>query len=117
MYDIIYEELSSEETAAYLKRMGYSQEVTESKECLDELIYCHQCNVPFECLDTYHTEWIPPLDKASLFDKIVTYENVPASRTLARLFLSAKLNRVSKFVGVASLTARSCRKAFFSRWN
>ena len=52
MYDIIYEELSSEETAAYLKRMGYSQEVTESKECLDELIYCHQCNVPFECLDT-----------------------------------------------------------------
>ena len=47
MYDIIYEELSSEETAAYLKRMGYSQEVTESKECLDELIYCHQCNVPF----------------------------------------------------------------------
>ena len=42
MYDIIYEELSSEETAAYLKRMGYSQEVTESKECLDELIHCHQ---------------------------------------------------------------------------
>ena len=72
MYDIIYEELSSEEAAAYLERMGYRGETRVTKECLDELIYLHQCNVPFECLDTYHTEWIPPLDKDSLFDKIVT---------------------------------------------
>lgn len=72
MYDIIYEELSSEEAAAYLERIGYSGEVSVTKACLDELIYLHQCNVPFECLDTYQTDFVPALDKDSLFDKIVT---------------------------------------------
>ena len=71
MFDIIYEELSSEEAAAYLERMGYKGEVKVTKGCLDELIYLHQCNVPFECLDTYHTDRFLPLDKDSLYEKIV----------------------------------------------
>lgn len=71
MYDIVYEELSSEEVAAYLNRMGYSGETSVTKECLDELIYLHQCNVPFECLDTYHTDVVPAIDKDALYSKIV----------------------------------------------
>lgn len=71
MYDIIYEELSSEEVAAYLQRIGYSGEPGVTKTCLDELVYLHQCNVPFECLDTYHTDVVPALDKETLYTKVV----------------------------------------------
>lgn len=72
MYEILYEELSSEQIAAYLQRMGFTGTPRVSKECLDELVYQHQCHVPFECLDTYHTEAFIPLDKDSLYEKIVT---------------------------------------------
>ena len=72
MYDIIYEELSSDEIKKYLERIGFTETPKVSKACLDELIYLHQCHVPFECLDTYHTDVMIPLDKASLYDKIVT---------------------------------------------
>ena len=72
MYDIIYEELSSEEIKNYLDRIGFNGTPEVSKDCLDELIYLHQCHVSFECLDTYHTDVMIPLDKASLYDKIVT---------------------------------------------
>ena len=72
MYDIIYEELSSDEIRKYLARIGFTGTPEVSKDCLDELIWLHQCHVPFECLDTYHTDVMIPLDKDSLYDKIVT---------------------------------------------
>lgn len=72
MYDIIYEELSQTEIRNYLERIDFSGTPEVSKACLDELTYLHQCHVPFECLDTYQTDVMIPLDKDSLYDKIVT---------------------------------------------
>lgn len=69
MYELIYQPLPDVE--AYLKRMNYTGSREVCLQTLNDLIYTHQCNVPFENLDCcdYH---VPiSLDVDHLFEKIV----------------------------------------------
>lgn len=56
---------------AYLQRIGMRRG-NATLEYLDELIYAHQCSVPFEDLDICEYGKNVSLGKADLFDKIVT---------------------------------------------
>lgn len=74
MYEFIREKYTTEECRAYLKRMGINenpQDLAKTKETLDRLIFAHQCAVPFENLDLYHNPTLLPIDKSSLFEKVV----------------------------------------------
>lgn len=62
---------TKEQVAACLKRIGYTGEVTLTKECLDTLIFSCQCNVPYDNLDVFDYDREVRLDAQSLYDKIV----------------------------------------------
>ena len=69
MYELTYQPLPDVE--AYLKRMNYTGSREVCLQTLNDLIYTHQCNVPFENLDCcdYH---IPiSLDINHLYEKVV----------------------------------------------
>lgn len=59
------------DTAAYLKRIGYTGTPAVSLDCLAALMTCHLAAVPFENLDVFHGHLEPALDTAALFRKIV----------------------------------------------
>ena len=44
---------NEQQIQAYLNRLHYNKEITLTREVLDELIYAHQCSIPFENLDVY----------------------------------------------------------------
>ena len=56
---------------AYLARIGISEAKEPTTEFLDELIFAHQCSVPFDNLDVCERSLTPSLAIADLFDKIV----------------------------------------------
>lgn len=56
---------------AYLERIGIAQRKEPTTEFLDELIFAHQCTVPFDDLDVYEHALAPSLGIADLYDKIV----------------------------------------------
>ena len=69
MYELTYRECPDQE--AYLARIGYVGSREVCLQTLNDLIYAHQCTVPFETLDCcdYH---IPvSLEVDHLFEKIV----------------------------------------------
>lgn len=69
MYELTYREIP--DAQAYLRRMNYSGSREVCLQTLNDLIYAHQCTVPFEDLDCsdYH---IPvSLDVDHLFEKVV----------------------------------------------
>ena len=66
----LYEPLPSVE--AYLARIGIDGAKEPTLAFLDELVYAHQCSVPFEDLDICEKHAEISLDIAALFDKIVT---------------------------------------------
>jgi len=72
MFELIFPELTREETEQYLRRISWDKNIEVTKEVLDELIICHQCAVPFENLEIYPRYKRLLLDKEALFDKIVT---------------------------------------------
>ena len=57
--------------AAYLARIGVSDEIAVCKSSLDDLVYRHQCSVPFETADLVARAKSPALDVGSLYRKIV----------------------------------------------
>lgn len=69
MSEELYEPLP--DLDAYLKRIGIAQAKDPSPAFLDELIYAHQCSVPFDNLDVCERGIVPSLGIADLFDKIV----------------------------------------------
>lgn len=62
---------TKEQMTACLKRIGYTGEVALTKECLDDLIFSCQCNVPYDNLDVFDYGREVLLDAESLFNKIV----------------------------------------------
>ena len=69
MYELTYQPLP--DVDAYLARMNYTGSREVCLQTLNDLIYTHQCNVPFENLDCcdYH---IPvSLEIDHLFEKVV----------------------------------------------
>ena len=70
MAEFIYEPLPDLE--AYLARIGYTGSRELSRENLNELVYCHQCSVPFENLSCCDYGEPVVMDIPSLYDKVVT---------------------------------------------
>lgn len=71
MNEEYYYVLSDAEVDAYLARIGtVRKELTI--DYLDELVYLHQCNVPFENLDVYEYKRPVSIEIEKLYDKIVT---------------------------------------------
>lgn len=56
---------------AYLARIGITGKRSPNAAFLDELIYAHQCAVPFENLDVYEKHLVPSLGIEDLYDKVV----------------------------------------------
>ena len=73
---------------AYLDRIGISQVRKPTLEFLDEVIYAHQCNIPFDNLDICDKGLSPSLAKADLFDKIVVRKRGGYCFELNSLFFS-----------------------------
>ncbi len=71
MFEFVYDELSPEQKDAYLERIGCPKDLPVCEETLDQLILHHQLSVPFESIDVFRGEPVIPLDRDSLFDKIV----------------------------------------------
>lgn len=69
MNEELYEPLPN--VGAYLGRIGLSGPKEPTREYLDELIYAHQCTVPFDDLDVSDYALVPSLGIAGLFDKVV----------------------------------------------
>ena len=83
MYEALYKPLP--DCAAYAQRIGVSWPITPNLSTLDEILFQHQCNVPFENLESYALGRVPSLEIPALFDKVVTrrrggYAVVMASR-------------------------------------
>lgn len=65
-------EFSETMRRAYLARIGMGRKVEPTRDCLDELVYRHQCSVPFETADLVASKRTPDLSVDALFEKIVT---------------------------------------------
>lgn len=63
--------LTNEMKSAYLARIGVSDEIAVCKSSLDEIVYRHQCSVPFETADLHYLNEVPVLDIDAMFQKIV----------------------------------------------
>ena len=64
--------LGAQETRAYLARLGLERPERPTREALDDLVYAHQCSIPFETIDMYRCTEPPDLEPAHVFDKLVT---------------------------------------------
>ncbi|MDR2133351.1 MAG: arylamine N-acetyltransferase [Clostridiales Family XIII bacterium] len=71
MYRELDESLCAEEVRAYLERIGLRRPTVANRAALDEIIFAHQCSVPFENLDSAECKVTPHLETRRLFDKIV----------------------------------------------
>lgn len=69
MLEELYEPLPDIET--YLNRIEMNQEITMTKACLDQLIYLHQCHIPFENLDVYFAKKPISIGIRKTYEKIV----------------------------------------------
>jgi len=56
---------------AYLQRIGMERPKELTKEYLDELVFAHQCSVPFENLDIYELHKPISIVPQDIFDKVV----------------------------------------------
>lgn len=69
-YEMV-KKLTEWEIRRYLDRIGYKGVYDVTKDVLDELIYRHQCTVPFETLDPHDLKKEVDLSPDALFEKIV----------------------------------------------
>jgi N-hydroxyarylamine O-acetyltransferase len=64
--------LSEKQIETYLGRIDYYGKRKADKWTLDELIYLHQCAIPFETIDMHHTDAAPSMNLEMVFDKLIT---------------------------------------------
>ena len=88
MLAFTYDKLTKEQTEAYLARIGYSGEIRINKECLDHLIYAHQCMVPFENLTPCYYHEPVRLEIPVLYQKVVEEQRGGYCFELNGIFLS-----------------------------
>lgn len=69
MYQALYASVPNVD--AYLERIHRKRPEALTKEYLDDLIYAHQCHIPFENLDVWLLGKEIQLDIASIYDKVV----------------------------------------------
>lgn len=65
---VMYTEKQIEE---YKERIHYHKKIELTKEVLDELIYAHQCSIPFENLDVYDLKKEIVLTEEALYHKFI----------------------------------------------
>lgn len=70
MYEDYY--ASIPDIDAYLDRIGMKRPVEPDLKTLNEIVYAHQCKVPFENIDIYAFKKEVSLSIPDLFDKVVT---------------------------------------------
>ena len=70
MYEALYAPIPDAE--AYARRIGAPWPITPDLPTLDQILYAHQRNVPFENLESYAKGVVPSLEIPALFDKLVT---------------------------------------------
>ena len=70
MYEALYAPIPDAE--AYARRIGAPWPITPDLPTLDQILYAHQRNVPFENLESYAKGIVPSLEIPALFDKLVT---------------------------------------------
>lgn len=80
--------MKQEEARAYLKRIGYTEDIQKDKETLNGLIRAHLEQVPFENLDVCELGEVPSLDEGKLFEKIVEKNRGGYCFELNTLFLA-----------------------------
>ena len=64
--------LESKEIDNYLSRLQFRAQPLVDRQTLDELIYLHQCSIPFETIDMHLCTEPPALDKEHVFNKLIT---------------------------------------------
>ena len=69
MYEALYEPLPN--CAAYAERIGMPWPLTPDLATLDQIIFRHQCEIPFENLEAYARKQTPSLEIAALYQKVV----------------------------------------------
>ena len=88
MLEFTYDKLTKEQTEAYLKRIGYEGEITLTKDCLDRLVYLHQCRVPFENLTPCYYHQSVTLEIPALYKKVMEEKRGGYCFELNGIFLS-----------------------------
>ena len=88
MLEFKYPKLTDEQSEAYLERIGCLKPETLSRETLNELVYAHQCTIPFENLTLYYQHIPILLDTDLLFEKIVKNKRGGYCFELNSLFVS-----------------------------
>lgn len=63
--------LSNEQVDRYLKRIGFEKEVHHGVGTLDELIFHHQCTVPFETITLRQKDAAPSLALPDIYAKVI----------------------------------------------
>ena len=58
-------------TSTYLARIGWEGDAPVTRKTLDDLVYAHQCSVPFETADLVALGETPSLEMSDLYQKIV----------------------------------------------
>ena len=63
--------LTQQQVIDYLARIGFNGLPKTDLATLDDLVFAHQCSVPFETLDMHLCTTPPAIDMASIYEKIV----------------------------------------------
>lgn len=67
--------LTQDQIDRYLERLGMSERPSAlDAETLDELIYRHQCSIPFETVSLHREDAVPSTDIDDLYDKVIERE-------------------------------------------
>ncbi|HIS40507.1 MAG TPA: arylamine N-acetyltransferase [Candidatus Aphodovivens avistercoris] len=70
MFEELHEELP--DTGLYWQKLGMEAPKEQpNRELLDQMIYAHQCRIPFEDLDIYENKLNVSLGMNDMFDKII----------------------------------------------
>ena len=63
--------MNERETEAYLKRIGYEDEIKTDRNCLEKLMEHQLCSIPFENLESFEEGKVPSLESCDIFEKII----------------------------------------------
>ena len=69
MYEALYSPLP--DCRAYARRIGVQWPLTPDLQTLDQILFRHQCAIPFENLEAYAQGRTPSLEIPALYDKVV----------------------------------------------
>ena len=78
--------MNDRERDKYLERIGYEDEVKPDRECLEKLMECQLCSIPFENLESFEEGKVPSLESSDIYEKIVVRKRGGYCFELNKLF-------------------------------